>query len=436
MIVGPDFAPSSLPPALRVRLFATHLPAFGWTPIVLTTDPQFYESPVDPENERLVPESLEVIRTRAIPARVARRIGIGDIAMRSLWRHWKALRDLCSRRKIDLIFFTVPPYASMVLGRLARRRFGIPYVIDYMDPWVTEHYWHVPRSERPPKWPLAYALARVLEPFALRRVSALAGVSRGTTDGVAARYRWMADVPAAEIPYGCEPGDFEYLARNPRKHAIFDPRDGRFHISYIGVCIPSMYPAVRSTFAAIRAGLDRAPRLFERIRVHFVGSSYAAGGAQPAVLALAREQGIAEYVDEHPARVPYLNSLQLILDSRLLLMLGTHEPHYTASKVFSYLAANRPILAIFHEASSVVRILDEAGAAPAITFNAEQPPAAQKSRISERLEYLLSSPEGTGAGRPAAGQSARAMTERLAALFDTVLHTAPAAAEARLSQPA
>jgi hypothetical protein len=36
----------------------------------------------------------------------------------------------------------------MILGRLAHARFGIPYVIDYIDPVVTEYYWKLPRSQR------------------------------------------------------------------------------------------------------------------------------------------------------------------------------------------------------------------------------------------------------------------------------------------------
>ena len=57
LIVGPDFTPSSYPPALRIRFFAQHLREFGWEPIVLTTDPGYYEWEVDPENEKLLPQT-------------------------------------------------------------------------------------------------------------------------------------------------------------------------------------------------------------------------------------------------------------------------------------------------------------------------------------------------------------------------------------------
>ena len=97
LIVCADFAPSSYPQALRTRFFARHLPEFGWKPLILTTDPRFYEWSVDPENEKLLPLDLEVIRTQAFPAEITRKFGIGDLGIRSLWHHWVALRRLCRR---------------------------------------------------------------------------------------------------------------------------------------------------------------------------------------------------------------------------------------------------------------------------------------------------------------------------------------------------
>src|ERR1700730_2121628 len=104
VIVGPDFTPSSYPPALRIRFFAQHLREFGWEPIVLATDPRYYEWSVDPENEKLLPADLEVIRTRALPAKLTRKIGVGDLGIRSLWYHWRTLSRLCRQRKVGLIF--------------------------------------------------------------------------------------------------------------------------------------------------------------------------------------------------------------------------------------------------------------------------------------------------------------------------------------------
>src|SRR5436853_1215016 len=157
LIIGADFSPSSYPPALRIRFFASHLPEFGWRPIILTTEPRYYEWSVDSENENLLPSDLEVIRTRALPAKVTRKVGIGDLGIRSLLHHWCALSQLCRQRQVDLISISVPPNSTMILGRLAHARFGIPYVIDYIDPVITDYYSNLPRSQRPPKYQVARA---------------------------------------------------------------------------------------------------------------------------------------------------------------------------------------------------------------------------------------------------------------------------------------
>jgi hypothetical protein len=421
-MIGADFAPSSLPPALRMRYFAQHLPEYGWEPIVLTTDASHYDWKIDPENERLLPASLEVIRTSAWSAKLMRKLGIGDIGMRSMWAHWRALKELCRKQKVDLLFIPVPPFVPMVLGRLAHMRFGIPYVIDYIDPWVTEYYWSLPKEQRPRKWVLAYTLARLLEPFSLKKVSHLVGVSRGTTDGVIVRYPWLKEENATEIPYGGEPADFDYLRKNPRRNNIFDAGDGQFHVSYVGAYPKGMEPTMRALFAALRAGLERAPELFSRLRLHFVGTTYGAGLDKLYQLKpMASEMGVGAYVDEHPGRVSYLEALQLQLDSHALAILGSDAPHYTASKIFPYILSRKPLLTVFHEESSVVQIIRETLAGEVVAYNSQSPPGTKVDEISNQLERLLQLPPGY---HPPTRWDAfeqyttRAMAARLASAFD------------------
>jgi glycosyl transferase family 4 len=420
LIIAPDFTPSSLPPATRVRFFATHLPEFGWQPIVLTVDPRHYEVAIDPDNEHLLEPSLEVSRTGALSASWTRKIGIGDIGMRSLWQHWRAIKRLCSERRIDLIFIPVPPYVPMVLGRLAHARFGIPYVVDYIDPWVSEYYWKLPRKRRPPKWRMSYALSRCLEPFALRRAQHITGVSRGTTDQVVNRYAWLTASDATDIPYGAEAGDFEYLRQYPRQNSIFNSKDGKVHVCYVGAYVESMEQTLRAFFAAFRQGLARAPGVFEKVVLHFIGTTYSTNGSDPfRVTAVARDCDVAEWVREHPQRVPYLDSLQMMFDAHALILLGSSEPHYTASKVFSCVLAQRPLLAVFHEDSSVITILTRVNAGRVVTFNEVKTPSERANEISRHLEEMLRE-NNTPQLRWEALEpyTTRSMAGRLAAAFD------------------
>jgi hypothetical protein len=78
-----------------------------------------------------------------------------------------------------------------------------------------------------------------------------------------------------------------------------------------------------------------------------------------------------------------------MLDSHALILLGSAEPHYTASKVFPYVLAQRPLLAVFHEDSSVVTILREVNAGRVVGFNAKKPPLERANEISVHLEEML-----------------------------------------------
>lgn len=429
LIVGADFTPSSHPPALRIRFFAQHLRDFGWEPIVLTVDPKYYETAIDAENEKLLSSDVEVIRVRALPAKLTRKLGFGDLGFRSLWHLSQALSRLIRQRKIDLIFIPVPPNPTLILGRLAQVRFGTPYVIDYIDPVATEYYWRLPRSQRPPKHALAYAMGRLMERFAIANVAQITGVSRGTTDSVIARYPWLKADLATEIPYGGEAADFEYIRQHPRKNIIFDSRDGHRHFSYIGAYTVSMAPVLRALFSGIAQARSRNPEQFTRIRVHFVGTQYATSpGQQEQARPIAAEFGIADIVDEHPERVSYLDALNLLLDSNGLLVVGSVEPHYTASKIFPYILAEKPLLPVFHERSSVVKILADTGAGEAVTFSDEHPLNKTVEKITVSFQRLLDlPPDYRQSIRWEAFEpyTTRTMSARLANVFDKAAKESP-----------
>jgi hypothetical protein len=296
-------------------------------------------------------------------------------------------------------------------------------VIDYIDPYVSEYYWRLPRSQRPPKHALAYYTARIVEPFALKQVAAIVGVDSSYTEDLFVRYPWLR-VEAASIPYGGEPSDFEYIKRHPRTNPVFDPQDGWLHVSYVGRGGPDMLPSLRAVFQAVLAGLERWPEVFRRLRLHFVGTTYAhQAQVQYQVLPLAREMNLDGCVDEHPGRVPYLTAMQILLDSHGLLAVGSESVHYTASKIFPCILAARPLLALFHENSSVVTILKETRASEVVEFGASRPISSTMEDIVESLRNLLALPANS---RPPTKwevferYTAKAMTGRLAAVFDRV----------------
>ena len=394
VIIAPDFTPSSYPPALRARFFAEHLPEFGWNPIVLTTDPRNYETDVDPENEKLLDPVLEVVRTDALPLKWTRKLGFGDVSLRSLWYHWRALKQICRRRKVDLIFISLPPNFPIVLGRLARARFGIPYILDYNDPILTDDYSKLPRAKRPPKLPLVRAVFRILEPFALRRVDQIVGVADSYMAGLFSNYPWLGGTKATTVAFGVETKDFEHVRANPRRNSVFHPKDGYFHISHVGAGGPGWGNVLRALFKAIHDLRNSKPELFRKVRIHFVGTTYAPDGGSYLVLPFAREFGVEDIVEEIPRRVPHLEAIQILLDSDALVVVGSEASHYTGSKIFPYILSAKPLLAVLHEESNAGKILGDLCAGSAVTFGAGRPVMSVVEEIARAIEEWLRLPAG------------------------------------------
>jgi hypothetical protein len=74
------------------------------------------------------------------------------------------------------------------------------------------------------------------------------------------------------------------------------------------------------------------------------------------------------------------------------LVIGSVEPHYTASKIFPYILAEKPLLTVFHEQSSVVKILADTEAGEAITFSDQHPLSETVDKIAISFQRLLDLP--------------------------------------------
>jgi glycosyl transferase family 4 len=401
VIVAPSFAPASNPPTQRVRFFARHLPTFGWRPTVLSVDPQFYEDRLDPEITSLVPPDLEIIRTPAWPARVTRRLGVGDLGIRAYWPMRRALRQLHP----DALFIPGPPWHTFLLGPAM----GVPYVLDYIDPWVSsagaDGRW----------WTKAFWYRQValrLEPRAVRGASHITAVSDGTNDGVRARYPWLPAERCTGIPYGVEPSDFDALRQRPRPQQIWAAGDGNIHLVSVGAMLPNGYETLRALFAAIRERAD------PRLRLHFVGTTYETTPRAPLVEPIAREMGLGDVVTEHPARVPYLDALNLLCSADGIVALGSSEAHYTASKIFPSIFARRPLLAIYHEASSVCEIVRRSRGGTLVTYSDTKRAEEHVHAIADALRCMFAYDPAVVQWDVFEEYTAERMTERLAAVLD------------------
>ncbi len=374
-LVAAHFVPSNLTGVHRARLWATYLPEFGWEPVVVTTDWKYYEEAPDWDLMALLPQGLEVIRTPALPIRPIR--WIGDMGIRGLFWHYRALCKLAREKRVDFLHITIPSAYSALLGRLVRSATGLQYGIDYIDPWV--HRWPGTEKILSKAW-VSCKLGEWLEPWAVRQASLITGVGPLYYEDMLLRnpeVRTRAVVAA--MPYGSCPED-HVRARNRRPgSALFDPADGLFHMVYAGAMLPKAYPVLQRFLEALVMLVDRQADVARKLRVHFIGSGRSPQDPRGhSVMPLVAGMGLQGIVDEHPQRVAYLDVLAYLAQSSAVLVLGSTERHYTPSKVFQAVHSRRPVFALLHEESTAVAMLRQSGAGQVATFGeGALPPVAQ-----------------------------------------------------------
>ena len=399
---------------------AKHLPEHGWRPIVVRAAPEQYTELPDPALAALVPASLYQVETGALPAHLTRLVGVRDIGIRAYSHLAHAIDALIDNEQPDIVFLTGGPFYPLLLSGRVRQR-GVPVIVDLQDPWVSAQGAQArPLSKRR----MAHRLAKYLEPRALNPASAVTTVSDGHITELKTRYPFLAERSMRAIPIGGDPEDFAALRDNPPADPQVRLPAGYVHINYVGAFLPRSVDVAKALFLALRRLAETLPQLAERLRLNFIGTSnQPAEAVRPLVTPLAEAAGVGALITEHPRRVPFLEALSLLANADGLLMIGSDEPHYTASKIYPGLMSGRPYVSVFHKASSAHRILSAAGGGAAFSFASAEELAALEFPLAEALATLAETPERFGRAEPSAyaPYTAHAIAGDYAQLFDKVV---------------
>lgn len=407
----------------RVRISLPFYREFGWEPEVLAVDPTHVEGAREAALLETVPDSVPVHRVGAFPVRWSRRVCFSALGLRAFPFLYREGARLIRRAKPDLVFFSTTSFTVMPLGRLWKGRFGVPFVLDMQDPWVNDYYERNPSAQRLPKHRAAQRMHKMLEPWTMRDVGGLIAVSENYHRTLRERYPWIPEDVCRTLPFGAAADDFAIAAREDSHATLFDPSDGLLHGVYAGRLGVDMRLSCEAICTALAAGLGEDPGLFRRIRLHFVGTDYAIGAAAKATMQpIADSMGLGEMISEEPGRLPYLEVLRLLKAADFLLVPGSDDPGYTASKVYPYILAKKPLLAVFHNASSVVQIVRSTAAGEVVPFDSADTSGGIATRLLPVWKALLARlpfkpPTDWEAFKP---YTAREMTRCQCELFDYV----------------
>ena len=427
LIVSPHFPPSTLAGVHRARHLAKHLPHHGWRPVIIRAHERHYVEAPDPALAELVPGDVEQMRTDAIPAPIARLAGIGDMGLRAFFPIARAISVGVARYAPRAVLITGSPYYPMLLAGWARKRFGLPVILDFQDPWVSTDR---PRKSLWSKAWLSHRLGEALEPRAVCEASWITSVSDTQNIELAARYPCVDADRMTAIPIGGDPDDFAAMRVWPRSAPNVRLDDGYLNICYVGTFLPRAGPVVQALFEAAARVRREQPDVGTRLRLVFVGTSNQPAGATAAspthrIMPIAVAAGVSDLVREYTSRVPFLEALSLLANADGILLLGSDEAHYTASKIYPALMSGSPWLSIFHGKSSAHTILTRAGGGVAFAFTDIADLTGLVPAIADGLLRLASAPSSLGSVDPAAYApfTAHAVAGRFAEVFENVVNS-------------
>ena len=373
----------------RTLAFSRYLPRQGWSPVVLTCTAGAYAQ-TSPAQLKDIPAEARVVRAWARDA--SRLLNVGGrypfaATLPDRWLSWfphavwsgvRAAR----RYGVSCIWSTYPIATAHLIGAAIARLTGLPWVADFRDPMVELD---AATGEQFPREPRLRRARLRVESKVVARAARLVFCTE------TARRICLERYPQLSASRTC-------VIQNGYNEELFA------EVSGVGVASASAGAPVRLVHSGtIYPGRDRGPdALFAAIRALAAREVIRPGGFSLVLRAtncdehlrgLIEQAGIAPFVQLAPA-IPYREALAEMLQTTALLVLqGSTSNAAVPAKLYEYLRAGRPILALTDSAGETAATLERAGGA---YLAALDDPAA----ISERLHELLRDISVGSARRP------------------------------------
>lgn len=346
------FPPLGMGGVQRAAKLVKYLPELGWEPVVVSVKEVAYFAKDTGLAQEI--EGTRVLRTGSLdPQRLVELLrgafgsSKGNTSSRGLGRLWTWYETLCkwlfvpdakilwvpfalmraarvaAKERVRVVVTTSPPTSAHLAGLLLRSGLRCRWVADFRDQWTGGHLDLSPTV-------VQRVLHRMLEKLVLKRADAVVCVSRAL--GASLSYKSSRRrLRVAVIPNGYDEADFQQAAA---------PRGHRGRIVYCGSLSRLADPTNLLRACALLA--VQRPQLRRHLRLVFVG-----GEIGHDFQGLAAKLGLEDVV-EFTGYVAHQQAVKLLQSAEVLLLLltGTTSRDVVPGKIFEYLRAGRPILAI------------------------------------------------------------------------------------------
>ena len=361
LLIAYAYPPCNEIGALRPAGLAKYLPRFGWEPTVLTVKLpgrrpgatpiietgdedvlQTWKTRFGLEGKRSLHEQLglpvtqkrdsHLVHTKVLFA-IRYLLAFPDATKGWIPFAMRALEDVKKSMSVDAILTTSPPVSAHMIGQKAKAMFGCPWIADLRDLWSQ----NLAQGND-----LVRLLERSVERKTLRDADALVSVSEPWADRLRECY---PDKSVFSITNGFDADDFR-----PKPEELTPT----FSITYTG----RLYEGKRDPtplFEVIQEMIRDGELSREVVQVRFYGS------IEPWLPVLVRSFGLEDVVDV-AGTISRDEALRRQRESQVLLMLcwsDLRETGQHTGKVFEYLGARRPVLAIGGSRGVVTDLLEQ-----------------------------------------------------------------------------
>jgi glycosyltransferase involved in cell wall biosynthesis len=391
----------------RTLKFSRYLGEHDWHPVVLSANPRAYAS-ISDDQMKEIPVDVPVHRAFALDT--SRHLAIkgrylGALALPDRWASWwfggvAAGLRLIRKYRPEVIWSTYPIATAHLIALCLHRLTGIPWVADMRDPMTDTSYPPDPVTRRVYQW--------------IERQTVLhCDLVVCTTPGTIKMYRErFPDIPESRfslIENGYDEENFASAeAALPEATA---PNTGPFVLVHSGV----IYPSERDPIPFFQALAELASQ--GRISSETLHVRLRATGHDEYLKKLIEEYKIGGLVTLAPP-VIYREALsEMLTADGLLVLQAANCNHQIPAKLYEYVRARRPILALTAPGSDTANTLTAAGVNTIGRLDS-------KSDIVEKLVQFLDLAKAGESQIPtveaARLYSRRSRSSELAALLDQV----------------
>jgi glycosyltransferase involved in cell wall biosynthesis len=347
------FPPSQAVAVHRMLGLVRYMPQYGWQPIVVAP-PIVPGEPEDPELLKLIPAGSPVYRVpypQGVLGRVARKL-----FPYGCWlpRAMRMCRALIREHRPEAIFTSSPPPAISRLGEHLKNSFGLPWLADYRDPSYANNPFRKVKIGK-------HSWEARLEMRTMRLADQIIANTPLMLEGVQAAYPQYAHKMTL-ITNGF---DRAILPLTPPPPVV----NQELTIIHAGELYMGRDP--RPIFDALMQLRQEHPE--QRWRFRLLGQSYCGGNLASEL----RQRGLEDMVSIE-GQVDYAQALRSIRDAHILLVV--HSPgvrQNIPAKLYEYIAAGRPILALAEPDGDIAWLLRSAGIPHRITPLKKNPSATE-----------------------------------------------------------